>query len=101
MVTETLEERGKIYGKYGDGVKARAEILGILAIHHYLKNGTEMTPRLMVMMGDLVMKLVRAASDPKHTDNFHDLAGYATLIEEEYNELNPKGAGQFSQKNYE
>ena len=34
------------------------------------------------MFGDVVLKLMRIASDPNHKDSYIDLAGYAKIIKE-------------------
>ena len=34
------------------------------------------------MFGDVVLKLMRIASDPNHQDSYIDLAGYAKIIKE-------------------
>jgi len=86
MVTETLEQRGKIYGRYEEGLAARAMIINILESHHINVSGEKMPGATRVAFSDLVMKLVRAAGNPSHTDSFHDLAGYSTLIEEMIND---------------
>lgn len=80
-VEATLKQRGEIYGKYEDGLEARAKIMGILADHHQNVNELPLSPAMKVAFHDLTMKIVRAAGKPDHTDSFHDLAGYATLIE--------------------
>ena len=86
MVEQTLEQRGEVYGSYRDGIELRAKIMTDLNQHHKDVTGVEMNMTTQVAFGDLVMKLVRAAGKPSHTDSFHDLAGYATLIEEVYND---------------
>ncbi len=81
MVSNTLEERGKIYGSYKDTIKTRAIIMEVLGLHHSHKNNKEWSSDVAIAFGDIVMKLVRAAANPKHTDSLHDLAGYSTLLE--------------------
>lgn len=85
-VKETLKQRGSVYGSYEQVCKTRADILGILEQHSINVNGKGFTPEQQVAFGDLVLKLVRASGAPEYADSFHDLAGYATLMEEIVNE---------------
>jgi len=81
----TMKERGNRYGNYLDTIKARTAILEILKIHHLNSNdNSEISSNVLVMLGDIVMKLVRASASPKYIDNYHDIACYATLIEKEF-----------------
>lgn len=80
-VDEVLENRGQIYGRYSDGVACRASILDALETTYGLTHNYEPLPSdLRVMYSDLVLKLMRSASDPSHLDSWVDLAGYAKLI---------------------
>jgi hypothetical protein len=40
-----------------------------------------------VMFSDMVLKLVRGAGAPLHTDSFHDLSGYSALTEKAINKM--------------
>jgi hypothetical protein len=82
-VDETLIKRGNVYGDYSDTIEARAMIMAVLKKHYHKTNGKEMDTKTFVMLGDLVMKLVRASGSPDHADTYHDIAGYAKLIERE------------------
>lgn len=85
-VDDTLKERGNVYGNYGDVLKARTEIMGILQ-RRYIEVNDEFIPEeIFVGIGDIVLKLVRAAGSPHHADSFHDLQGYAKLMEDYVNE---------------
>jgi len=85
-VDDTLKQRGSIYGNYGDVCGARVEIMSVLKNHHNNVNGTEMPDHIAMGFSDVVLKLVRAAGKPEYSDSWHDLAGYATLMEREANE---------------
>ena len=80
-IQETLEERGKIYGSYNKHLEIRVKILDLLSEHKRSVRGKEFSKFEYIFFHDLVMKLVRLAGDPRHQDSAHDLAGYATLIE--------------------
>lgn len=81
-VDEILEERATSYGGYGAGVECRAKILAALNEKHIETQGTDLPEGLRIMFGDLVLKLMRIASDPNHQDSYIDLAGYAKIIKE-------------------
>ena len=81
-VDEILKERGATYGSYGAGVSCRAAILDALNTKHLETQGTNMSEELRIMFGDIALKLMRIASDPKHQDSYIDLAGYSKIIKE-------------------
>lgn len=81
-VEATLEKRGSIYGSYSKVIAARGNIMEVLKEHHLTITGYEMSSEMQVAMGDLVLKLVRGAGAPSHDDSWHDLGGYAKLIED-------------------
>ena len=81
-VDEILEERATSYGGYGAGVECRAKILAALNEKHIETQGTDLPEGLRIMFGDVVLKLMRIASDTNHQDSYIDLAGYAKIIKE-------------------
>jgi hypothetical protein len=80
-VDATLKQRGNVYGGYGKVVKTRSHILELLKEHHKQVTGGDMPKEMEIALGDVVLKLVRGAGAPSYPDSWHDLAGYATLIE--------------------
>ena len=81
-VDETLKQRGGVYGSYEKVIATRATILEALKAHHKQATGDDMGTTIEVAFGDLVLKLVRGAGAPYYPDSFHDLAGYAKLMED-------------------
>lgn len=81
-VDEILTKRATSYGSYGAGVECRARILNALNEKHIETQGTDLPEGLRIMFGDVVLKLMRIASDPNHQDSYIDLAGYAKIIKE-------------------
>ena len=81
-VDEILTERATSYGGYGAGVECRAKILAALNEKHIETQGTDLPEGLRIMFGDVVLKLMRIASDPNHQDSYIDLAGYAKIVKE-------------------
>jgi len=82
-VADTLKQRGSIYGSYGKVCSSRVEIMNVLKQHHFIVNNEQMSEETAMGFSDLVLKLVRAAGKPSYVDSFHDLAGYATLMEKQ------------------
>jgi len=83
-VENTLRQRGSVYGSYKVVCNTRTDIMTLIKEHYEIVNKEPMGSVLETKFGDIVLKLVRAAGAPKHTDSWHDLAGYATLIEKDF-----------------
>jgi hypothetical protein len=78
-ITETLAARGSRYGEYKD----------VAEVAQLLKHIVRMAPSWLVMESymqeslDLICnKMARiACGDPYYDDNWHDVGGYAKLVE--------------------
>lgn len=91
-IDKTLEQRGSVYGKFGVQCSTVGAIVAAMAGAYVDNKGID---RTNAVMGDgvpmqllaewhyLAIKLARIASNPDHVDSYHDLAGYATLMERE------------------
>ena len=77
----TLVARGAIYGDYRDGVTIRHELMSTLKEGYRVQNGAPMPPLYQEYLWDICNKLSRLAKCPQHIDSWHDVAGYAQLIE--------------------
>ena len=82
-IEDTLKQRGSVYGDYSKVCSSRVEIMNIIKQHHFIVNQAQMSEEITMGFSDLVLKLVRAAGSPSYADSFHDLAGYATLMEKQ------------------
>lgn len=80
-VKETLKERGKVYGDYKGGSEFRANVMELIVDRYAKVNHGGMPAIHMVYVYDIVNKLSRLAVTPYHIDTWHDIAGYATLVE--------------------
>ena len=81
-INDTLSEREAIYGDYSSGVKLREDIMTLIKTE--FKNshgGQEMQLVHQGYIFDIVTKLRRIAVSPDHLDSWHDLQGYARLVE--------------------
>lgn len=81
-VEDTLKKRGSIYGGYDNVCSARVDIMNVLQTHHENVNGVPMDNKIAMGFSDVVLKLVRAAGKPSYSDSWHDLGGYAKLMED-------------------
>lgn len=80
-VNETLKDRGKVYGDYKGGSEFRANVMELIVDRYAKVNHGGMPAIHMVYVYDIVNKLSRLAVTPYHIDTWHDIAGYATLVE--------------------
>ena len=80
-VLKTLEERGKNYGKFKD----HAQLSQTLKEFVRQPSGYENLSDSMKESLDMIMhKIARIINgDPTHVDSWHDISGYATLVEKE------------------
>jgi len=81
-VEKTLEQRGNIYGDYHSGVELRAMIMdGLKKEYRKNHNNAHMPKVYEGYLWDQVNKLIRLAVSPNHIDSWHDIQGYAQLVE--------------------
>ncbi len=81
-IVNILKDRATIYGSYSDGIDCRANILQSLNDKHIQCNGHPLPEDIRIVFSDIILKLMRGASDPTHLDSWLDLAGYSKLIYE-------------------
>ncbi len=81
MLEETLKERGAVYGDYRGNIQLRKEIMNLIASRHYEVTGQVMSPTQIEYIRDVVNKISRLAVTPDHIDTWHDISGYAALVE--------------------
>mgnify|MGYP003642310019 CR=1 FL=1 len=83
-VEDTLEERAKTYGDFGGGIALHALIMGAICQRYSSEqHGMDMPEIDKANISMNVMKLTRLSVTPDHIDSWHDIAGYATLVEKE------------------
>lgn len=83
-VEQTLKQRGGVYGKFENQVWCIGCIVEAMTITYRANNKQqEPSQELKAEWHYLAIKLARIASNPDYTDSYHDLAGYATLMEME------------------
>lgn len=78
-INATLNEREKDYGSFSEFSKKYCAVTNVL-------NPYELPEIQCVAANMIIMKLCRAFNgDANKADTWHDIAGYATLVEKELN----------------
>ena len=84
-VADTLEERGARYGKFNCHAAITQEIKASLYAHAN-SAGVELNHVHSEAIDMICHKLGRIVNgDPNYADSWHDIAGYAKLVEDEIN----------------
>ena len=85
-INKTLEQRGERYGKFKD---VAATTYALQEILRNAKNHEHMTDDQVIALDMICNKMARIVNGgPNYSDNWHDIAGYATLVEQELNITN-------------
>lgn len=82
-IDATVEERGNRYGTFKDGADIMQELKSVM---RSTPNWSKLTPSQREALEMIQHKVGRILNgDPNYTDSWHDIKGYAHLIEEELN----------------
>lgn len=77
-IKDTLAERGKVHGDFTDNAEISQAFKDIVHSHD-----GKLTPVMREGIDMILGKVGRILSgNPAHKDHWHDIAGYATLVEE-------------------
>lgn len=91
-INKTLEQRGERYGKFKD---VAATTYALQEILRNAKNHEHMTDDQVIALDMICNKMARIVNgDPSYIDNWHDISGYATLVEQELNITNREEQSQ-------
>lgn len=82
-IDETLGQRSPVYGPYGGQIMVRNELIKVMTDSYYELHGTHMSDRHQQYIWDIANKLSRISASPDHLDSWHDIQGYAKLIEKD------------------
>ena len=78
-VSDTLHERGLRYGKFEDHAKIAQ---GLQVVLHEAPNWSKLDPDMRQALCVITDKMARILNgDPYYDDNWHDIQGYAKLVE--------------------
>lgn len=83
-IESTLKDRGSVYGSYQVGTEFRAKVMDLIDTTRCKHGFKPLTTVEKVYIFDIINKLSRLVATPNHIDTWHDIAGYATLVEKVY-----------------
>ncbi len=85
-INTTLNERGTRYGLFKGHAEITQELKARIRTHLENRNKV-LTPSQQEALDMICHKIGRIINgDPDYSDSWHDIAGYATLVESELNE---------------
>ena len=88
-VEETIEDRRNKYGEYKDYAKICSEFKAVCVNNNLSTNFTYIHEEALDMIFSKIARVLNG--DSNLVDNWHDIAGYAHLVEIELNKLANKG----------
>jgi len=81
-IESTLNQRGERYGAFKDVAQLSNDLMRLLqATSNYNEALSDSQHFALVMITNKMARIVNG--DPSYIDNWHDIAGYATLVEQE------------------
>lgn len=87
MIQDTLNERENTHGSY---VQVANLTRSLMANMEYSKNWSELYPFQQEALHMIAVKIARALEgDADEQDHWHDMAGYATLVENCLKQVRP------------
>lgn len=85
-IKETIKNRQSLYGDYTRMCGLRSAIINGIKFEYFKHHGVSMLESDVLCIVDIVNKLCRLAVSPDHIDTWHDIAGYAIIIEKYHKE---------------
>ena len=82
-INKTLEERGSLYGKFADHSKIAQGLQDTMRAAPNWNNLDYDMKQALSVIADKIARILNG--DPFYADNWHDLQGYAKLIEDRIN----------------
>ncbi|MEI1732899.1 DUF6378 domain-containing protein [Acinetobacter baumannii] len=80
-IQKTLQQRGE---RYGDFAEVAATTQALMAVIDSAYNSEQLDDSMKTSLFMICNKMARIVNgDPNYIDNWHDIAGYATLVEQE------------------
>ena len=84
-ITETLQERGKRYGKFTGHAECTQDLKQVITEHLNVRRKT-LAPDQQEALDMICHKVGRIINgDPDYADSWHDIAGYAQLVADRLN----------------
>ncbi|MCR4532721.1 DUF6378 domain-containing protein [Acinetobacter venetianus] len=79
-IKETLQQRGARYGEFSEVAETTYQLQEALK----RSQPSSMTSSQIIALDMICNKMARIVNgDPSYIDNWHDISGYATLVEQE------------------
>ena len=78
-VNTTLEERGSRYGRFEDLAKITQELKGVMYAHIGWEKLSPAQREALEMIAHKIGRILNG--DPNYADSWHDIAGYASLVD--------------------
>ena len=79
-INDTLSERGEKYGPFSNQAKIVQELKRIVERDAGYRRLNDYQREALAVILHKIGRIVNG--DPNHVDNWHDIAGYATLVEQ-------------------
>ena len=80
-VEDTLKERGERYGRFSDYASTCNELKKVCVNSRLSPDFNHIHEEALDMIFSKIARILNG--DPNYADNWHDIAGYATLVEKE------------------
>jgi hypothetical protein len=80
-IENTLIERGEKYGEFSNYARICSELKMVCANNSLSADFCYIHEEALDMIFSKIARIL--SGDPNHSDNWHDIAGYATLVEKE------------------
>ena len=92
-VANTLAERGSRYGKFADHAQIAQGLQDVMRAHKNWHNLDFDMKQALTVIADKIARILNG--DPFYGDNWHDIQGYAKLIEDRINMIPDKDEALF------
>lgn len=79
-VTETLQERGSRYGDFADHAAIAQNLQDVMRSVDGWNRLDATKKQALIVIADKIARVLNG--DPEYADNWHDIQGYARLVEE-------------------
>ena len=81
IVETTLEERGKRYGTFQGHAEITQDLKHVMRIHKGWSKLSYSQREALEMIAHKIGRILNG--DPNYADSWHDIAGYATLVDKQ------------------
>lgn len=86
-IETTLAERGARYGVFADHARICQGIKHSMSMHHGWNRLADDQKQALEVIADKIARMLNG--DPNYLDNWHDIIGYAKLVEDRLREEQP------------